>query len=162
MKVLIVYDSKFGNTEKVAKAMGEAIRDSSEVSVLSVNECSGSALDKVNLLVVGSPTWAGKPTPTLRKWMQQLPSKSLSNVHVAGFDTRGDFSTLTSKWLIKLIQWFGVAADKILPILIKKGGTPASSPQGFVVINQEGPLKEGELERAQACAREWVIKATQS
>ena len=53
MKVLIVYDSKFGNTEKVAKAMGEAIRDSSEVSVLSVNECSGSALDKVNLLVVG-------------------------------------------------------------------------------------------------------------
>lgn len=75
MKVLIVYDSKFGNTEKVAKAMGEAIKDSNEISVLSVNECSNSTLDKVNLLIVGSPTWAGKPTPTLRKWMQQLPSK---------------------------------------------------------------------------------------
>ena len=162
MKVLIVYDSKFGNTEKVAKAMGEAIRDSNEVSVLSVNQCSSSELNKVNLLIVGSPTWAGKPTPSLRKWMQQLPSKSLNNVQVFGFDTRGDFSTLTSKWLIKLIQWFGVAADKIVPTLIKKGGTPASSPQGFIVMDREGPLKEGELERAQTCAREWANKTTQS
>lgn len=33
---------------------------------------------------------------------------------------------------------------------------------GFIVMDREGPLKEGELERAQACAREWANKTTQS
>jgi flavodoxin I len=36
--------------------------------------------------------------------------------------------------------------------LIKKGGSQVLAPAGFFVLNTEGPLKEGELERA----AEWV------
>jgi len=54
MKVLIVYDSVYGNTEKVAKAIGDAI--TGEVKVLRVGELNSSELKTFDLLIVGSPT----------------------------------------------------------------------------------------------------------
>jgi flavodoxin I len=66
-------------------------------------------------------------------------------VRVAGFDTR-----LTAKW----VRIFGYAGPKIAAALQQKGGTQVGSPGGFFVKGKEGPLVEGEVERAAAWARE--------
>ena len=49
---------------------------------------------------------------------------------------------------------FGYAAKPISEKLRRKGGELIVAPEGFFVKDVEGPLKEGELERAEAWARE--------
>jgi len=142
MKVLIVYDSVYGNTEKIAKAIGGAI--TGEVKVLRVDEANPSELKTIDLLIVGSPTQGGRPTPAIRDLLNKVPEPSLQGINVAAFDTR--IST-------KLVGVFGYAAGRIAGNLKGKGGTLIASPEGFFVKGTKGPLKEGELERAAGWAK---------
>ena len=145
MKALVVYDSVYGNTEEIARAIGDAI--SGEVKVLRAGEVNPSELEPVNLLVVGSPTQGGRPLQPVQDLLNNLPGHSLKGASVAAFDTR-----LTAKWVVI----FGYAAGRIAKTLEKKGGNLAVSPEGFFVKGGKGPLKEGELERAAAWAEEIV------
>ena len=142
MKALVVYDSVYGNTEKIAKAIGDAI--TGEVKVLRVSEANPSELKTINLLIVGSPTQGGRPTPAIQEFLNKVPEPSLHGINVAVFDTR--FST---RWVVI----FGYAAGKIADTLKGKGGTLVVSPEGFFVKGTKGPLKEGELERAAGWAK---------
>jgi flavodoxin len=144
MKVLIVYDSVYGNTEKIARAIAEAITASNEVKVLQASGANPSQLTPVDLLIVGSPTHAGRPIPAVQDFLNKVPEFSLKGVNVAAFDTR------ISK---KIVGVFGYAAGRIAGNLKKKGATLVASPEGFFVTGGEGPLKEGELERAAGWAR---------
>jgi len=142
MKALIVYDSVYGNTEKIAKAIGGAI--TGDAKVLRVSEVNPSELKTIDLFIVGSPTQGGRPTPAIRDFLNKVPEPSLKGINVAAFDTR--IST-------KLVGVFGYAAGRIAGNLKGKGGTLVASPEGFFVKGTEGPLKEGELERAVGWAR---------
>ena len=154
MKALVVYDSKFGNTEKVAQAIGAALTSKGEVAVLNVADARPEQLAGVDLLLVGSPTWGSRPTPAITRWLKALPTRCLKGVRVAGFDTRGDMSQVTSRFVLHLVGFLGFAAAPISDRLAKKGGIAAVPPEGFIVVNREGPLKEGEQERA----AEWADK----
>ncbi len=142
MKTLIIYDSLYGNTETIAQTIGNAIPG--EVQVLHVREASPSGLEAYDLLVVGAPTHGAKPSPDMQGFLDQIQAPALEGVKVAGFDTR-----MTNK----LITMFGVAAPKIAKALQQKGGTPVGKPEGFYVTGGEGPLKDGEVERAARWAR---------
>jgi len=145
MKALIIYDSFYGNTEKIARAIGGAI--AAEVKVLRPGEVSTSELQSVDLLIVGSPTQGGRPTKAIQDFLNKLPATAVKGISVASFDTR--FST-------KLVGIFGYAAGKIAETLKRKGGTLVLSPEPFFVKGRQGPLKEGELERAALWAKETV------
>jgi len=137
MKALIVYDSVYGNTEKIARAIAEAITPSGEVKVLGAGEANPSELESTDLLIVGSPTHGGRPTPAIKDLLNKVPK--LQGINVAAFDTR---------IMTKLVRVFGYAAGRIANNLKKKGGNLIASPEGFFVTGGQGPLKEGELERA--------------
>jgi flavodoxin len=143
MKALILYDSVYGNTEKIARAVAEAITPSGEVKVLQVGEANPSELESTDLLIVGSPTHAGRPTPAVQDFLNKVPKLS-QDINVAAFDTR-----ITTK----LVRVFGYAAGRIAGNLKKKGGTLIASPEGFLVTGTKGPLKEGELQRAAGWAK---------
>jgi len=143
MKALIVYDSVYGNTEKIARAIAEAITTSGEVKVLQAGEANPSELESTDLLIVGSPTHAGRPTPPVQEFLNKVP-KLPQGINVAAFDTRSQ---------TKLVRVFGYAAGRIARNLKGKGGNPIASPEGFYVTSTKGPLKEGELERAAAWAK---------
>ena len=49
---------------------------------------------------------------------------------------------------------FGFAAEKIGKALVRKGGSPIATPEGFIVEGSEGPIREGELERAE----QWAVR----
>ena len=142
MKALIVYDSVYGNTEKIARAIADAITPSGEVKVLRVGEANPSELESADLLIVGSPTHGGRPTPAIQDLLNKVPK--LQGVNVAAFDTRIQ---------TKLVRVFGYAAGRIAGNLKKKGGNLIASPAGFFVTGSKGPLKEGELERAAGWAK---------
>jgi flavodoxin I len=144
MKSLIVYDSVYGNTEKIARAIGEAITPSGEVKVLRASEANPSELASIDFLIVGSPTHGGRPTPAIQDLLNKVTQPSLKGIKVAAFDTRSQ---------AKLARVFGNAAGRITRYLTKKGGVLIAPPEGFLVTGTKGPLKEGELERAAAWAK---------
>lgn len=145
MKILVVYDSLYGNTEKIAQAIGAAL--SGEVKVSRVGEVDPSELNMLDLLFVGAPTHGGRPSPPMREFLDKVQAGGLKGVKAAAFDTR-----IAKKWA----GIFGFAAGRIAKSLKGKGGTLVGSPEGFFVEGTEGPLGEGELERATAWAKEIV------
>jgi len=144
MKVLIIYDSAHGNTEKIASSIGSAI--SGDIKVAHVLKVDPSELKSVDLLIVGSPTYGGRPTPPVKELIYKLDKNSLDGKSVAAFDTR-----LPHRW----VKIFGFAAQKIAKSLKAKGGNLLAS-EGFFVMGGNGPLKEGELERAASWAKRIV------
>ncbi len=157
MKALIVYDSFFGNTERVAQAVAAELGTQMEVQALRVAQADPRALSGLNVLVVGSPTRAFSPSPEIKKFLSAIPSGSLAGTRIAGFDTRIDPEESNSGFLKFMVKLFGFAAEPIAAKLMKKGAQAAAAPAGFFVNGTEGPLREGELERAAAWARQILM-----
>ena len=156
MKALVIYDSAFGNTEKVAQAMGEALGSQTDVEVLRVTDVQPEQLGGLNVLIVGSPTQAFQPLLSIKEFLKRIPTQGLAGVKVAAFDTRlsmDDIESSAGRLVLRLfVKLFGYAAKPIADRLTKKGGELMMPPEGFFVEDTEGPLKKGELERA----AEWV------
>ena len=152
MKALIIFDSYFGNTDQVARAVGRGLEPQAQVEIRHVEAVKPAHIQGVDLLVIGSPTRAFKPTKALTDFLKSLPKGSLKGVCVAAFDTRISAKDIHSAVGRFFVGTFGYAADPIASLLKKKGGSLTLPPEGFIVMDSEGPLKEGELERA----AEWV------
>ncbi len=142
MKALIVYDSVYGNTEKIVKAIGGVI--TGEVRVLRVDEANPAELESVDLLIVGSPTQGGRQTKAIQEFLGKIPANALKNVSVASFDTR---------LKTKLVKVFGYAAGRVADGLKDRGGNLIAPTEGFFVKSTKGSLLDGELERAAGWAK---------
>jgi flavodoxin I len=147
MKSLVVYDSQYGNTEKIAKAIGGAI--GAEVKVVRFGDVKAAELGSYDLLFIGSPTQGGRYTMSMKGFLDAIPSGSLANVRVASFDTR---------LKTKLVKIFGYAATRIADTLKIKGGNLVAPAEGFLVKSAKGPILGGELERAAAWAKSLADK----
>jgi flavodoxin len=143
MKTLVVYDSVYGNTEIIARAIGDAIPG--EVSVLHVGQVNVSELETVDLLILGSPTHGSLPTEAVQGLIERIGSPPHEGAKAATFDTRLTWGFLR--------RW-GFAAPKMADRLKEKGWTLAGAPEGFFVKGlKKGPLKRGEVDRVAAWAK---------
>lgn len=160
MKVVIVYESLWGNTAAVARAIAEGAGPGAVA--LSTAEATNAALEGADLIVAGAPVLGFKlPTeqmrqsvrtnpggkapappdlshPSMRSWLDSLPS---GQCRAAAFDTqvRGPF---------------GKAAPAIAEAFEKAGYRVIGKPAGFIVAGKFGPLRDGELERARSWGSE--------
>lgn len=153
MKALILYDSFFGNTEKIAQAMADILLGKAEVQIMRISEAASLTLQGIDLLIVGSPTRGFRPSDATQSFFNNLPAGCLDGKNAAAFDTRMDPVSVTSRMLKFMMKSFGYADKTILAELQKKGASIVSIGQGFIVNGSEGPLKDGELERAAAWAK---------
>lgn len=143
MKKLVIYDSQFGNTKKIADAIATTIKG----NLVGVSDLSEDLISGATLLVFGSPTQGGRPTQRLQDFFITLPEDSLKGKSIACFDTRFKESELSFA-LKLLVKTIGYAASKMEKLLVSKGASVANSYEGFFVKGKEGPLMDGELERA--------------
>jgi hypothetical protein len=158
MRTLVVHESWFGNTRALAEAIAAALAPG--VELLTVDDPL-PPLEEVDLLVVGAPTHVhgmssatsrraalerrGDPLETgagagVRGWLRALPPGD--GRRVAVFDTRA----------AKPAFLVGSAARVVARRLERKGYTLVARPESFFIVDTEGPLAEGELERARAWA----------
>jgi flavodoxin I len=142
MKTLVVYDSTYSNTEKIAKAIGAAL--TGDVKVLRAAEANAAELNSYDLIVIGSPTYGGRPMPSVADFMNKISESAINGKKVAAFDTRIP---------TKIVKIFGFAADRIAKNLKDKGANLVVPAEAFYVAGKEGPLKDGELERAAVWAK---------
>jgi hypothetical protein len=154
MRSLVVYESWFGNTQRVAEKIAAALAPEGEVELVSVDDPL-PPLEDVSLLVVGAPTHVhglsskrsregavdqggrGEPGIGVRGWIDSLPSGA-GGPRAAAFDTRAN----------KPVLLVGSAGRGIARRLREHGYELAVEPQSFFVEGTPGPLSEGELERA--------------
>jgi flavodoxin len=144
MKALVVYDSVYGNTEKIARAIAGALGKPGEVKAVKPVEANPAGLSSLELLVVGSPVQGGRATKAVQAWLGAIPKGGLKDVRVATFDTR-------MKHFVATLM--GYAGDRLARALKEKGASLVGNPGGFIVKGKEGPLLEGEIERAAAWAK---------
>jgi hypothetical protein len=162
MEALIVYESMYGNTRAVAEAIADGWGDGARVATLRE---AGAPPEGVDLLIVGGPTQIHGMTtafsrrlainaglkaghvevepdavdsPGLRRWLRDLPAAH--GVRAAVFDTRMAGSPGKT----------GSAARGIARRLGDRGYAVEWS-ESYIVAGGEGPLADGEIERA----RDW-------
>ena len=159
MKALVVFESMWGNTEKVARALAAGLGTRAAVEVLDVAGEVPSELRGVDLVVVGGPTHAfsmsrestrkdavmkgaaaGHERRGIREWLDGLPE---GDVAVATFDTR----------VGKVKHLPGSAAKKAAKEVRRHHVGRVVDSESFYVDDMEGPLLDGELERAE----EWGV-----
>ena len=143
MKALVVYDSQFGNTEKVAQEIAQTLESKAAVSIARAAQYGEASWQGVDLLVVGCPTQAWKATKEMNAFLERIPKGALAHTAVATFDTRYD----RPAWLT------GSAAKSMANKLSKSGARLVTPPESFFVTGSEGPLAEGELAHAAAWSR---------
>jgi flavodoxin len=148
MKTLVVYDSMYGNTEKVARAIAAGV--TGEVAIKNVSEVVPADFEKVDLFMIGSPTQGGRPLKATQAFIDGLSDSTIKNLKTGVFDTRmtGNFPKL-----------FGWAARRMADTLKKKGALIVANPDGFFVKGTKGPVVDGELERATAWGKQLAAEA---
>lgn len=150
MKALVIFDSVFGNTEKVARAISASL--GADTPVLNVGSVSAQSLAGVDTLFVGSPTRGFRPTPAITAFLAALPSDCLKGVKAASFDTRIPLESIKNPLFRLIVRRGGYADLPIAAELVRLGAVQPIPSAGFIVLKSEGPLQEGELERAAAWA----------
>ena len=140
MKILLIHYSRFGHTKAVADAISGALATAGAVNNLHVQQVKESDLFQAKLVVMGSPTHNMNLPKDLRPILQSWPRRVLRDTWVAAFDTSYKMNAVLARF---------TAAPKLDRKLRKLGGKRIVAPATFYVEEREGPLYEGELERAQ-------------
>jgi Flavodoxin len=180
MNIVILHESMFGNTRQIAEAIAQGALEAApgaDVACLAVTESDPDRVQAAELLVVGGPTHIrgmssamtrkmglsaeekkpaeeqhetepGAAGPGVRDWFDDLPEAAKGTM-AAAFDTRAE------------AKFAGGAAHGIARRLRRHGYTLVGEPEGFIIEDIEGPLRTGELERAQAWGAELVRQAGQ-
>ena len=144
MNALVVYHSEFGNTRQVAEAIAAELQEAGAVRTLSAAHLTATDLQDVDLVVMGTPTHKMNLPEAVRPVFESLPRHSLRGVTIAAFDTSYEMSALLARF---------TAAKRIDRKLRKLGGKRLADPETFYVErHHEGPLYEGEIERAEQWA----------
>ena len=154
MRAIVVYESHWGNTAAVARAIADGLGP--EARALTTDEATATAIEGVDLIVAGAPVMAFRlPTeatleslahkpakgpapdvshPAMRSWLTGLPA---GHGRGAAFETG--------------VRWSpGGATGAIESELRRAGYASIARSRRFVVTGTSGPLKTGEIERAQA------------
>jgi len=163
MQALVVYESMFGNTEKIARAIADGLWETFDVTFADAGSMPRAF--GMDLIVVGGPTHAfGMSRPTTREQAAQQGtvrpdateaglreyldcSPSLPGIRAAAFDTKLDKPFLP-----------GSAARRAQRQLRRLGCRIVLPAQSFLVAATTGPLLAGEEKRA----RNWGVALASS
>lgn len=157
MDAAVVYESAWGNTRAVAEAVAAGMSGRAHVELFDVEHAPAPHELAVDLLVVGGPTHAlGMSRPStrqdaadrgghalqrgIREWLEGTEPL---DVRAAAFDTHVRHPNLP-----------GHAGRKAAKVLRRRGADLIAAPESFYVRDAEGPLLDGELERARTWGAE--------
>lgn len=107
-KVLVVYDSRTGNTEKMAFAVAEGARQISEVEVIvkKADKTSVKDLVEVDGIIIGSPTYYGQMSANIKKLIDESVKihGKLEGKVGAAFTSSGGTATGAETTLLSILQ----------------------------------------------------------
>ena len=147
MNSMVIYRSRYGNTQKIAYAIAAGLRAWGTVEVLAAEKAQGIRLRGYDLVVIGGPTEGHGITKPLADYIDQI-GDAFTGVSAAAFDTRLTWP----KWMS------GSAGGDIAKRLERFGANVVAQPASFLVAGKPPALEPGELERAEGWARSLADK----
>ncbi|MFX1532197.1 MAG: flavodoxin family protein [Promethearchaeota archaeon] len=147
MKVLIVYETKYGNTKKAAETIGEVIKEvGNDITVVKVNTVEMDTIKEYDAIVIGSPTYAGSQARSIKKFISSLSVEPDTKIVV--FDTHTGDGITTGGVMRRAV--------KKMEKQIQKNQNLKKIMNGLQVAVKgiKGPLVEGELEKCKVFAKE--------
>jgi len=155
MKGIVVYDTSYGNTRKIAETIAETLKESGvEADLFYVKKVKKLSAKDYDFLVLGSPTRYGTMSFTVKRFLGKVKSEEWANRPFAAFDTENPENIEQAR--IQNKEWS--AAEKIAVKLREKQMNQLLPVLKAVVFGWKGPLQEGEVERAKEYARELALK----
>jgi menaquinone-dependent protoporphyrinogen IX oxidase len=155
MKGIVVYDTSYGNTRRIAETIAETLKESGiEVDLFDVKDVKKLSAKGYNFLVLGSPTKFGTMSFAIRFFLGKVKSEEWVNKPFAAFDTENPENIERAR--IENKEWS--AAEKIAERLRDKKMNQLLPVMKALVLGQKGPLIEGEIARTKDYARELAIK----
>ena len=139
MNIALIYSSRGGSTRKVAQAMAEAL----EIAPIDVKK-EAPDLSDVELLIVGSGTYGGKPSKKLVKYLETLDTTT--NKRVAFFSTCAGDATNTLEVMKEIMANKGYTLGDCFSCFGK-----------FTLLKRGHPTKE-EMNQAKDFARNLITK----
>jgi len=135
-KLIVVYESKYGNTRRAAEAIGEGAGETPgvEAVVKELKEVDPNRLAEYDAIVVGSPNHIGRATGGIKRLIDRLGKLNLEGKVAAAFD----LYLLEGKAVRKMEKQLGEKAPGLKLL------TPGLSVR---VEGMKGPIAEGELSR---------------
>jgi menaquinone-dependent protoporphyrinogen IX oxidase len=143
MRSLVIYHSRYGNTERIARAIAEGLSERGETRAVALHDLRRTDLENAHLVVLGMPTQVKSMPLSMRGFMRRSGSEVWFARPVAVFDTR--FHEDQGKT--------GSAAAVLDARLRAMGAMVVVPPESFFVTGMKGPLEEGEVERAKVWGR---------
>jgi flavodoxin len=143
VRSVVIYHSRFGNTERIARAVAEGLSERGEARVVALSDLQPLELETAHLVVLGGPARMKGVPLSVRRFLRRLPRDFWFGRPVAVFDTR--FRDDQRKT--------GSAAERLSDRLQQMGALTLVSPESFFVTGMEGPPGEGEIVRARLWGR---------
>lgn len=141
-RVFIIYDSKYGNTKRVAKAIaGGLLEVGIECDIGHAKEVDLQKITEYDALIFGAPNHMGKPSRTIMQCVNRLADIELHATYASAFDTY----FMRERYFEKAMKKLEKHINNKLPKL--KMVTPGLS---IKVNGVSGPIAEGELPKAKA------------
>jgi len=128
-KLLILYDSQTGNTERMAQAVAEGARSVAGVEVELKYYAEPKELDEAAAIVVGAPTYYHEITLPIKQILEETAK--------AGVKLQGKVGAVFGSY-----GWSGEAPEQVLEILKNKFGMKTIEPPIAVLYEP----KETQLE----------------
>ena len=156
MKGIVVYDSYYGNTKKVAEAIADQIKfEGHEVELRSLRK-RYSEPAQGNFIFVGSPTRIGKMTRRAKRFVKKMDTSVWKDKPVVAFDTIMPMPE-DEKEMEKARKWIeNGAAPKLSALAMERGLTTYSPPLRIEVTGMKGPLSEGAIDIAKNYTQEFL------
>ena len=150
MKGIVVYDTSYGNTKKVAETITETLKESGiDVDLFDVKDVKKLNGKDYGFLVLGSPTKFGTMSFSIRGFLGKVKSEEWMNKPFAAFDTENPENVEKKQ---------GSAGDKIAAKLMEKKMNQLAPVLKALVHEMKGPLVEGEVERTKEYAKGLAAK----
>jgi len=134
-KVLVVYYTVYGNTEKAAYAICEGLREGGvDCDCKKVIDVSFSDVERYDVVLFGAPTHVENIPTEMKKFMQSLRRAELKGKMGAAFDTRYEDAEVGALTVLeKYMKEFGMnIISPSLPVLLPAG-------------EAKGPLRKDEI-----------------
>jgi flavodoxin len=143
MNSFVVYDSQFGNTERIARSIASTLSEFGRARAVRVGQVYPGEFQGVDLLILGCPTQGFRPTLAMQSFLGNISRETLSGLAIACFDTR-----------FRGLLWKSSAAPRMARQLHSMGVELLVPPESFFVktMKKEGPLLAREVERAASWA----------
>ncbi|MCL4436551.1 MAG: flavodoxin domain-containing protein [Thaumarchaeota archaeon] len=124
-RTIVLYDTLFGNTERIAKAIARGIQRHSEVDCLNIKNADPDTLSQYSLVAVGAPTQAFSASKPMKEFLAKLEGKNLAGRYGFAFDTKLDsrLSGSAAKYIEGKLHDIGLEIIRPRASAIVKGGT---------------------------------------